>query len=69
MTDREDYVTCRGFGPAPLTWDEVLDRDLANLWPGGREEFDRVLRDVRAWSARPDAALWYGVNWAEARRA
>jgi hypothetical protein len=31
--------------------------------------FDGCLRAIREWSARPDAALWYAVSWAEGRRA
>ena len=30
--------------------------------------FDTTVAAVRAWGARPDAALWYGVSWAEGRR-
>jgi SAM-dependent methyltransferase len=30
--------------------------------------FDACLMALRVWSARPDAALWYAVSWAEGRR-
>lgn len=31
-------------------------------------EFDATLAHFRAWSARPDAAMWYVFHWAEGRR-
>jgi len=33
-----------------------------------RESFDRVLTEFRKWGTRDDAALWYGVAWAEGIR-
>lgn len=33
-----------------------------------RESFDRVLEEFRRWGTRDDAALWYGVSWAEGIR-
>jgi SAM-dependent methyltransferase len=32
------------------------------------EWFDRAIAALREWSTRPDAALWFGVSWAEGRR-
>ncbi len=28
-------------------------------------EIAQVMADFRAWGRRPDAAIWYGLNWAE----
>ena len=33
-----------------------------------RETFDRAIEALDAWSRRPDAAVWYAMNWAEGRR-
>ncbi len=33
-----------------------------------RASFDRVLVNFRQWGTRDDAALWYGVSWAEGVR-
>lgn len=30
--------------------------------------FDDVIAEFAAWQTRPDAALWYGINWAEGRK-
>jgi ubiquinone/menaquinone biosynthesis C-methylase UbiE len=30
--------------------------------------FDGCLAAIRSWGERPDAALWYGISWAEGRR-
>ena len=29
--------------------------------------FDECLANLRHWGERPDAALWYGISWAEGR--
>ena len=34
----------------------------------GAERFDAVIAGFRAWGEREDAALWYGVAWAEGVR-
>jgi len=34
----------------------------------GEKQFDRVLRDLRRWGHRSDAAIWYGLCWAEGVR-
>lgn len=31
-------------------------------------QFDRALRTMQRWGGRPDAALWYGLCWAEGVR-
>ena len=28
-------------------------------------DYDAAIAAFRAWSTRPDAALWYAINWAE----
>ena len=33
-----------------------------------RATFDRAIEALDAWSRRPDAAVWYAMNWAEGRR-
>ena len=33
------------------------------------KQFDRALRAMRQWGRRSDAALWYGLCWAEGLRA
>ena len=33
-----------------------------------RKELDRTMRALRAWGRRPDAAIWYGLAWAEGVR-
>lgn len=30
--------------------------------------FDETIRELRSWAKRPDAALWYGVSWAEGKK-
>ena len=35
----------------------------------GAKRFDQALRVLRQWGRRPDAALWYGLCWAEGVRA
>jgi SAM-dependent methyltransferase len=32
------------------------------------DQFDRVVEHYEAWSRRPDAAIWFGVAWAEGAR-
>lgn len=32
------------------------------------EHLDRALENLRRWGERPDAALWYGLSWAEGVR-
>lgn len=41
------------------------------LETGGLKEADfaAALEAIAAWSARPDAAIWYAMSWAEGRRA
>jgi len=34
----------------------------------GAKRFDNALRALRRWGRRPDAALWYGLYWAEGMR-
>jgi len=34
----------------------------------GARDFDRALRNIRSWSRRADAAIWYGLCWAEGVR-
>jgi hypothetical protein len=34
----------------------------------GAAEFDGGLAALGAWAARPDAAFWYGIFWAEGVR-
>ena len=29
------------------------------------DAISRALSELEAWSALPDAAIWYGLNWAE----
>jgi SAM-dependent methyltransferase len=56
-----------------------LIENMAGLLAGAREpiveggllgaaELDGALSALRAWAARPDAALWYGIFWAEGVR-
>ena len=33
-----------------------------------KKQFERTLRGLRRWGRRPDAALWYGLCWAEGVR-
>ena len=47
----------------------VSARDLIvgnDLFPA--EAFDAAIASFRAWAKRPDAALWYAMNWAEGAR-
>lgn len=42
---RADYdpeQTCGGYGPSPESFDEAIEQGSADLWPGGREEFDET---------------------------
>ena len=34
----------------------------------GAKRFDQALDAIRQWGRRPDAALWYGLCWAEGVR-
>jgi hypothetical protein len=34
----------------------------------GENRFDRALRVMREWGHRSDAAIWYGLCWAEGVR-
>ncbi len=50
---------------------EVLAGARAALLESGRVDaagLDAALDELRAWSARPGAALWYDLCWAEGRR-
>jgi SAM-dependent methyltransferase len=60
------------------SWD-TISTNLVEVIRGARETllsrgllaaapFDRAIDGLRAWSARPDAALWYGIAWAEGVR-
>ncbi|HEX6177895.1 MAG TPA: methyltransferase domain-containing protein [Thermoanaerobaculia bacterium] len=47
----------------------VSARDLIvrnDLYPA--DAFDAAISSFRDWSERPDAALWYAMNWAEGAR-
>ena len=33
-----------------------------------RNAFERVVREYETWAQRPDAAMWFGVAWAEGAR-
>ena len=41
----------------------LLDEALSDA-----ESFDGAMEALREWGARPDAAFWYAVSWAEGRR-
>ncbi|GEM_PF-5101947 len=41
----------------------MLDRRLIDT-----DSFDRGIDGLRFWKNLPDAALWYGVCWAEGNR-
>ena len=67
------FGACAG---AP-TFDTIID-NLTGLLDGaaaaiasagllGRADIDAGLADITRWRARPDAALWYTINWAEGR--
>ena len=56
-----------------------LVENLAGILAGARDPilaagplepavFDAALGDLRAWAARPDAALWFAICWAEGIR-
>ena len=34
-----------------------------------KTSFEEAIRQIEAWSLRPDAALWYTINWAEGVKA
>ncbi|HEX3146883.1 MAG TPA: methyltransferase domain-containing protein [Gemmataceae bacterium] len=53
--------------------------NLARILEGVRERilelgdmdaagFEAILKSLREWASRPDAALWYATSWAEGRR-
>ena len=44
---------------------EKAIRDAGGL---DRPTFDAALAGLEAWSRRPDASIWYAMNWAEGRR-
>src|SRR4051812_2788198 len=49
----------------------ILDgvrRPILDLGAVDGPAFDDCLAALRSWGARPDAALWYAVSWAEGRR-
>ena len=31
--------------------------------------FEEAIRNIETWSLKPDAALWYTINWAEGVKA
>ena len=45
--DYDPEQTCGGYGPSPESFDEATEHGNADLWPGGREEFDE-------WRAKGD---------------
>ncbi|MDA1264279.1 MAG: methyltransferase domain-containing protein [Planctomycetota bacterium] len=74
---RNTYVFFGACSGDPLFGDVVAN--MVGVVAGAREHlldegldgprFDRVLEDTLRWRERDDAALWYGVSWAEAQRA
>jgi SAM-dependent methyltransferase len=55
------------------SWDGFID-NLIGLFTGSRaavcalirpDEFDCAVKAIREWAARPDAAFWYAVSYAE----
>lgn len=49
----------------------VIDSAREAIVSGGllpRDEFGRAIDELRRWAARPDAALWYAIFWAEGVR-
>ncbi len=35
----------------------------------GQASFEEAIRNIETWSSKPDAALWYTINWAEGVKA
>jgi hypothetical protein len=49
----------------------ILDGARAPITAGGllpEDSFEAALTALRAWSTRPDAAIWFAMAWAEGRR-
>lgn len=57
----ETDPTCKGFGPYPKSWAEVIERDLVGLWED-RAEYETWLADGLARIAEAEAAL-INVCW------
>jgi ubiquinone/menaquinone biosynthesis C-methylase UbiE len=68
------FGACAGHETFP-----AVVRNFAGILLGARERivaggvfearaFDDAIASLRAWEARPDAALWYGICWAEGTR-
>ena len=68
------FGSCAGddaFGPLVQNLIHILDgaREVL-LATGGvdRDQLDTGLAELRVWGERPDAAIWFGISWAEGVR-
>jgi SAM-dependent methyltransferase len=59
-----DVLTANALGVVQSARALILGNDLFE-----ERAFDEAADAFRAWSVRPDAALWYVMNWAEGIRA
>jgi SAM-dependent methyltransferase len=58
-----DVLAANMIGVVVSARDLIVENDL---FPA--DAFDDVIAGFRAWAQRPDAALWYAMNWAEGVR-
>jgi SAM-dependent methyltransferase len=73
LTPRRCTYLFFGCCAAEASWPGLID-NLVGLLSGAREaitaliaprEFDLGLQALRAWAARPEAAFWYAISYAE----
>jgi ubiquinone/menaquinone biosynthesis C-methylase UbiE len=65
------FGACAGssrFAPLVTNLIEVLQGARGPVIEGGFRDFDDVIATLRSWGTRADAAIWYGMNWAEGRK-
>jgi SAM-dependent methyltransferase len=67
------FGACAGssrFAPLVTNLIEVLEGARAPVTEVGfaTSDFDEVIAALRSWGKRPDAAIWYGMCWAEGRK-
>lgn len=67
------FGACAGstrFAPLVANLAEVLEGARTPVIEGGFQasDFDEIVAALRNWVKRPDAAIWYGINWAEGRK-
>lgn len=55
-----DVLTANMIGVVQTARQTILEQDLSD-----QSTFDTAIENYQTWARRPDAAIWFGMSWAE----